>query len=184
MKEKILKLVNNGLTYKQIQKELGCALSTISYHCKNNGIESKHTQKKLSDETIKKIKELYRELRSSNKVAKVMNLSKTTVLKYIDVFEREELTEEELKIKKSKQVIYWRKKAKVKLVEYKGGKCEECGYNKCIDALEFHHLNPNEKDFSIAGKSWSLERLKREADKCILVCSNCHKEIHSVDNLL
>lgn len=179
MKEKILKLVNNGLTYKQIQKELGCALSTISYHCKNNGIESKHTQKKLSDETIKKIKELYNELRSSNKVAKMMNLSKTTVLKYIDVFEREELTDEELKIKKSKQVIYWRKKAKVKLVEYKGGKCEKCGYNKCIDALEFHHLDPNEKDFSIAGKSWSLERLKREADKCILVCSNCHKEIHS-----
>lgn len=184
MKEKILELVSEGLTYKQIQKELDCAISTISYHCKKNGIESKHTQKKLSDETIKKIKDLYSELKSSNKVAKIMGLSKATVLKYIDVFEPVKLTEEEVKIRRSKQVIYWRKKAKIKLVEYKGGKCERCGYNKCIDALEFHHLDPNEKDFSIAGKSWALERLKKEADKCILVCSNCHKEIHSVDTLL
>lgn len=45
-----------------------------------------------------------------------------------------------------------REKTKELLVEYKGGKCEICGYNKCISALEFHHLNPAEKDFGIGAK--------------------------------
>lgn len=69
-------------------------------------------------------------------------------------------------------------KVKIKLIEYKGGKCILCDYNKCSSALHFHHLNPNEKDFSIGGKSLSFEKLKNEVDKCILVCSNCHSEIH------
>ena len=72
-----------------------------------------------------------------------------------------------------------RKRNKKKLVEYKGGKCEICGYDKCIDSLEFHHLNPEEKSFGISnGNIKSFKRLKEEADKCILVCSNCHNEIH------
>lgn len=83
----------------------------------------------------------------------------------------------------SENVISKRRRLKEKLVEYKGGKCEICGYNKCIDALEFHHKDPNEKDFSISGKSVSLERLKKEVDKCILVCANCHREIHSEERL-
>lgn len=66
------------------------------------------------------------------------------------------------------------------LVEYKGGKCEICGYNKCISALEFHHLNENEKDFGIAEKGYtrSISKNKEEVDKCVLVCANCHREIH------
>lgn len=69
---------------------------------------------------------------------------------------------------------------KEKAVEYKGGCCEKCGYNKSKRALEFHHLDPNEKDFGIAYKGYtrSWEKVKTELDKCILVCSNCHAEIH------
>lgn len=65
-------------------------------------------------------------------------------------------------------------------VEYKGGKCEKCGYNKYIGALEFHHLNPTEKDFGISSKGYtnSWKRVKIEIDKCILLCANCHREIH------
>jgi len=70
---------------------------------------------------------------------------------------------------------------KIKSVNYKGGKCEKCGYNKYIGALEFHHLNPEEKDFSIGYKGYtrSWEKVKEEIDKCMLVCSNCHRELHS-----
>lgn len=68
---------------------------------------------------------------------------------------------------------------KEKLVEYKGGKCERCGYNKCITALEFHHLDPNEKEFGVGNfEVLSFDKCKKEVDKCILVCSNCHREIH------
>lgn len=74
-----------------------------------------------------------------------------------------------------------RKKIKVMAIEYKGSKCSICGYNKCVDALDFHHLDKTKKDFNLSAeghtRSWS--RVKQELDKCILVCSNCHREIHS-----
>lgn len=76
-----------------------------------------------------------------------------------------------------------RRRLKLKLlaIDYKGGKCEKCGYNKCIAALEFHHLDPATKNFGIgsAGYTRSWEAVKNELDKCILVCSNCHRELHS-----
>jgi len=70
---------------------------------------------------------------------------------------------------------------KEKAVQYKGGKCEICGYDKCVDALDFHHNNPEEKEFSIGSKGYtrSWERVKKELDKCTLVCANCHRELHS-----
>ena len=69
---------------------------------------------------------------------------------------------------------------KIMAIEYKGGKCEICGYDKCYDALEFHHLDPNKKDFGISHKGYtrSWVSVKNELDKCILVCANCHREIH------
>ena len=65
-------------------------------------------------------------------------------------------------------------------MEYKGGKCEICGYDRCATALEFHHINPDEKEFGIGQKGYtrSFEKNKEEVDKCILVCANCHREIH------
>ena len=63
------------------------------------------------------------------------------------------------------------------LVNYKGGKCEICGYNKCIDALHFHHPNSN-KEFGIAATFHSLKDYEKEVDKCQLLCSNCHAEEH------
>ena len=73
-----------------------------------------------------------------------------------------------------------RRKLKQMAVEYKGGRCERCGYCKCLAALEFHHLDPSQKDFAISqsGSTRAWERIQKEIDKCILVCSNCHKEIH------
>lgn len=73
-----------------------------------------------------------------------------------------------------------RRRLKHKAVAYLGGKCSICGYNKCIDALEFHHKNPAEKTFGIAssGITYSWARVKVELDKCILVCANCHRELH------
>ena len=68
---------------------------------------------------------------------------------------------------------------KLKAVEYKGEKCTECGYNKCTAALEFHHLDPTEKDPNFTSmRTWGWERIRAEIDKCELFCSNCHREIH------
>ena len=70
------------------------------------------------------------------------------------------------------------RRLKIRCVEYLGGKCEICGYNKCMSALHFHHKDSSQKEFGISGRSIKFERLKPELDKCILVCANCHSEIH------
>ncbi len=71
-----------------------------------------------------------------------------------------------------------RKRAiKHRLIAYKGGKCEICGYDKCEGALQFHHINPDEKEFQISDKD-ILEDLFKEVDKCQLLCANCHIEKH------
>lgn len=72
-----------------------------------------------------------------------------------------------------------RKQRDEKIYAYKGTSCVRCGYNKCTGALCFHHLDPKEKDFQISG-NWGLSwaKVKNELDKCILVCANCHAEIH------
>lgn len=70
-------------------------------------------------------------------------------------------------------------------IEYLGGKCETCGYDKCVAALEFHHKDPKEKDFAIGVKGYTRgwETVKRELNKCILVCSNCHRELHTKESV-
>lgn len=71
------------------------------------------------------------------------------------------------------------RKTKILAVDYKGGKCSKCGYNKCLNALEFHHLDPSTKDkdyFNL--KSGLTTELKIELDKCVLLCANCHREEH------
>ena len=75
-----------------------------------------------------------------------------------------------------------RKRIKQWALEYKGGKCQRCGYNKCSHALELHHLNPDEKEFSVSDRSIRLdwELIKKELDKCILICANCHREVHAI----
>ena len=72
-----------------------------------------------------------------------------------------------------------RRKLKKIGVEYLGGKCSVCGYDKCIWALEFHHTDPSEKDFGISEYSnLAWHKIKEELNKCVLLCSNCHKETH------
>lgn len=73
-----------------------------------------------------------------------------------------------------------RKKIKTWALEYKGGKCEKCGYATSASALEFHHIDPSCKDFNISDSNLTLnwQSIKQELDKCILVCANCHREIH------
>lgn len=69
---------------------------------------------------------------------------------------------------------------KLMAIKYKGGKCEECGYDKCVGALEFHHVDPTQKDFGIShnGYTRSFEKVKVELDKCVMLCANCHRELH------
>jgi len=87
----------------------------------------------------------------------------------------------------SEKVKRWRKNTKDRMVAAMGGCCQICGYNKSTSALEFHHVNPDEKEnafgeFRANNKRWLL--LIEELRKCVMLCSNCHKEIHDGTTVL
>ena len=75
-----------------------------------------------------------------------------------------------------------RQEKRMRLVQDFGGKCSICGYNKCIDALQFHHLDSNNKEYDVSRlvtQNRPYEKILKEAKKCIMICANCHAEIHA-----
>lgn len=74
-----------------------------------------------------------------------------------------------------------RKKIREMAIEYLGGKCCLCGYHRCSAALDFHHQDERTKKFGLSqdGLTRSWEKTRKELEKCILVCANCHREIHA-----
>lgn len=91
------------------------------------------------------------------------------------------------KICSNNETIERQRTFKRKCIEYKGGKCEYCGYNKYDGALDFHHKNPELKEFTLAHARLTSfsNKIKFELDKCLLLCSNCHREEHGkIDKIL
>ena len=86
-------------------------------------------------------------------------------------------------LSKKQMVIYVserRRQIKQLVIEAFDSKCCVCNYNKFPGALEFHHINPEEKEFKISRMlTRSFKETVKELKKCILVCANCHREIHS-----
>jgi transposase len=77
-------------------------------------------------------------------------------------------------------VIRRRRKAKEILVREAGGRCQLCGYDRSQAALEFHHLDPDTKEFGVARRgAHGIDRLRAEIEKCVLLCSNCHAEVEN-----
>ena len=135
----------------------------------------------ITDEQIKEIQAFYDEGNGLTACQQKYGYCRGTLIKYLKTRpqSKSSISDEQKKKNKSKAVVAWRIRAKQCLVDYKGGKCIVCGYNRYIGNLTFHHLDPNEKEFQISGKSISLEKLKVEADKCALLCHLCHGEVHA-----
>lgn len=156
------KLVEQGLSTTKIAKHLQCSqtnvrywlgkfdLKTNPYFVTNDGFK-----KCARCNSSKPVEEFYKRRKRSGYLAYCKDCT-------------------------NEQTIERQRKVKEDAVNYKGGKCQICDYSKYLGALEFHHLNPSEKDFSISNqKSTTMNRvIKKELDKCLLVCSNCHREIH------
>lgn len=72
-------------------------------------------------------------------------------------------------------------KFKEQCFNYKGGECKRCGYNKPIMAVyDLHHRDPSEKEFEVSRKPKFTDAVRIELDKCDLLCSNCHREVHAL----
>ena len=74
------------------------------------------------------------------------------------------------------------RETKLKAIDYLGGKCSKCNITGVPAIFDFHHKDPKEKDFNWGKKRTSnFDSLKKELDKCILLCSNCHRELHDAE---
>jgi len=81
----------------------------------------------------------------------------------------------------SENVKAWRKRTKLRIIAAMGEKCQCCGYNRCHKALDLHHIDPTQKEKSfnqLMAHPTAIEKWFDEFRKCVLVCSNCHREIH------
>lgn len=183
-KDEILILREEGFSYREIEKKLGCSRSIISYHCKKWSLNDIGLSKGNNAIDIKdEIKEYYK-THTREETAKKFNISKSSVGRY-KINKNEKILS--LIDRKKRNYIYvanFRQRLKNKCIEYKGGKCIICGYDKCNRSLDFHHRNSDEKDFEIgSSKILNWNKIKIELDKCDLLCKNCHGELHErLDN--
>ena len=74
-----------------------------------------------------------------------------------------------------------RRKVKEMAKEYLGGRCIACGYDRCLEALDVHHVDESTKRFGIAAKGYtrSWDVIRKELGMCVLLCANCHREHHA-----
>jgi hypothetical protein len=178
IKTEILKLHNLGFSYTQIQKKLNCSRGTISHHLSGFIQEQKEIFKENKTNLIDKIKSNLPQSREEfDKLYSDKLTTREVQFFYNSFYKKPDMGTNKDNIPKE---YYSDKRYKIKkeLVDYKGGSCEICGYNKSLRALQFHHTNPKEKDFNIGGTTTLNETVKKELDKCVLVCANCHSEIH------
>ncbi len=86
----------------------------------------------------------------------------------------------------SEAVTRFRRSVKRRLVDEAGGCCVICGYSRSMVALQFHHVDPSTKRFNLGmkGISRSLETVRAEAAKCVLLCANCHAEVEAGISIL
>lgn len=160
-KEKLSKLLNQGYSFNKIAKLENKGITTILYWAKKYSLVkpvqiNSETHKTCPKCTQKKeLKEFYKKRGKDGNSSYCKSCSVEQVLVRTQLF-------------------------KSKMIEYKGNKCIVCSYDKYQGALEFHHLDPNKKDFTLSHyKMHSFDdKIKKELDKCALVCANCHREIH------
>lgn len=84
--------------------------------------------------------------------------------------------------KNSDKVKRWRRRFRLRVLAVMGGKCVLCGYDTCDLALDVHHIDPNEKDFTFAmirASPRALSSLEPELRRCVLLCKTCHVEVHA-----
>lgn len=165
-------------SYNEISRILNISKASVSYHCKKFGLNEPITcPPKIKNIDINELNEYYKN-HTADETARKFNVSRTTVICNVDN-KRIKLTKEEIRKKNYIHVQSRRQVLKKMGVEYLGGKCIRCNYNKCMGALQFHHRDPKEKDFTIGRyRVLSWEKIRKELDKCDLLCSNCHDEVH------
>jgi transposase len=152
-------LVEEGLTTRQIAERVDRCQATVRHWLRQYGLRTKHRRRRL----VASDKYTVQECANHGRVEFV--LEGRGYYRCVRC--------------RSEQVAAHRRRAKATLVKEAGGGCSVCGYDRYLGALHFHHVDPEKKSFSLAdlGITRSLEAMRSEIRKCVLLCANCHAEI-------
>lgn len=163
-REELERLVRQGATVRGISAEVGVSESTVAYWLRRYGLRTVRAARR-------------RNMQAADDQPRFVML----------VCAHHGATEHILegrgyyrcKACRKQRVAEWRRRAKQRLVKEAGGRCQICGYDRYAGALQFHHLDPAQKSYglSVRGITRSFEKLREEAQKCVLLCSNCHAEV-------
>lgn len=166
-RQRLLELLNEGLSVRQIAARTDLSATTVRYWLKRHELATSAAQQ-----------------REDGRRAKAEG--RLTVLRHCSQHgETEFLMEGRGAYRcvrcRRERVAARRRKVKELLVAEAGGACALCGYDRFAGALHFHHIDPATKSFGIAnqGITRSVDAMRAEAAKCVLVCANCHAEIEA-----
>jgi DNA-binding transcriptional MerR regulator len=166
------------MTYREIEAELRVGKSTISYWSKTRNIKSVN-RKDRDDLKTENIINLFNKGLSLSAIAKELQTSPSTIssrLKKVGIIQEKTET-----ISDYGNVRIRRSRVKLAAIKYKGGECSICHKVFHPACMEFHHTDRDLKLYNVGSNmamlSW--EEIKKELDKCILTCANCHRELHA-----
>jgi len=161
--ESLEPLVESGLTLEQIGDRLGRTISSVAYWLASYGLKTaRAAAREVAVNAPAEVERVCRRHGPGRFVRESGGFYRCARCRAANVTE-------------------WRRRTKRRLVAEAGGRCKLCGYDRCLAALHFHHLDPAAKEFALSrrGVTRSIERLRREAAKCVLLCSNCHAEVEA-----
>ena len=168
-----------GFSNSIIGKIIGCGRNTVLYHTNQNYRNKCRIRggrgmgKRLDGELLNKILEMIKDGVSGLEISRRVGVHPATVYRYKNPLKRKSDNERCKKYKKKEH-------CGTTIKRERGGKCELCGFDKHYNCLDFHHKIPSEKLFQIShGHGRSIETIREEAAKCVLVCKNCHYLIHA-----
>ncbi len=157
-REHLERLIEVRGTTRSIAEELGVSQSTVRHWLKRHGLSTRRRRERVEGNVA---------LRECDKHRWV------EFVRYGDA--------DALRCRRCRYDAVTRRRRRIKeiLVTERGGACEQCGYDRCLAALQFHHREPSEKSFGLAlnGTARSLEKARAEAEKCDLLCANCHADV-------
>ena len=164
-REELRSLVAQGLVLREIADQLALSISTVRYWLQRHGIEARDR----------------RGPRSRGGDDKPPTVRDVCPRHGLVEFVLENRGAYRCKRCRSDAVTRWRRRVKRRLIGEAGGECRLCGYSRYQGALQFHHLDPREKEFLISrnGATRSMAEVRREAAKCVLLCANCHAEVEA-----
>ncbi|MEZ5124028.1 MAG: helix-turn-helix domain-containing protein [Solirubrobacterales bacterium] len=159
-RETLTRLVGEDLTVREIATRVGRSPTTVRYWLRRHGLQTTATARRRSGGVARRTGQCPRHGRTPF----VLSRGSFRCARC-----------------RAEAVTRWRRTAKRTLVAEAGGRCVACGYDRCIAALQFHHLDRAKKRFGLGarGLARSIDVLRAEAAQCALLCANCHAEVEA-----